>query len=151
MTDRFDDLAVRQEVEDVVVRLFVATDERDWSTLESCLSDPLTLDMTSLTGGSPIQLPPREVCTTWAESFAPLDHVHHQVGNFQTHIVGRMATVNCHGIAFHYRAKASVAGQCRTFVGAYEIDLTRNSGKWRINRLKFNLKFIEGNRNLEDN
>jgi hypothetical protein len=31
------DLSTQQAVEDAVVCLFVATDERDWATLENCL------------------------------------------------------------------------------------------------------------------
>ena len=49
-------LVARQEAEDVVVRMFVATDERDWPTLESCFTDPFVLDMTSMTGGAPASM-----------------------------------------------------------------------------------------------
>ena len=47
------DLVIRQQVEDAVIRMFVATDERDWPTVESCFTDPFILDMTSMAGGSP--------------------------------------------------------------------------------------------------
>ncbi len=52
-------LAVRQDLEDVVVKMFVATDERDWSTLESCFTDPFVLDMTSMAGGTAATSRPR--------------------------------------------------------------------------------------------
>jgi hypothetical protein len=35
------------------------------------------------------------------------------------------------------------------FVGNYDVHLTRNDGKWRIDLFRFNLEFIEGNRDLE--
>lgn len=46
-------LVARQDVEDVIVKMFVATDERDWPTLQSCFTDPFVLDMTSMVGGTP--------------------------------------------------------------------------------------------------
>ena len=52
----YQDLAARVAVEDVVVRLFVSTDERDWPALEACFTTPFTLDMTSMVGGSKAQL-----------------------------------------------------------------------------------------------
>src|SRR4029453_6496377 len=139
------DLAARQEVEDVVVRMFVATDERDWTTLESCFADPFLLDMTSLTGASPSEVSPRQVAGAWAEGFKPLDHVHHQVGNFRTRIDAGTATVRCYGIALHHRAKIVSESRTRRFVGTYELDLVRTGEAWRITRLKFLLKFIDGN------
>ena len=143
------DLVVRQNVEDAVVRMFVATDERDWPTLESCFTDPFVLDMTSMVGGSPAAMTPRQVATAWAEGFKTLDHVHHQVGNFRMTVDGETAKVRCYGIAYHYRAKISAPEKSRVFVGTYDIDLVARSDRWRIGLLKFNLKFIDGNLELE--
>jgi hypothetical protein len=144
-----DVLGTRQEVEDVVVKMFVATDERDWPTLESCFTDPFVLDMTSMIGGAPAAMTPRQVAAAWAEGFKPLSHVHHQVGNFQTAVSGSTATVRCYGIALHYRSGITAEAKARTFVGTYELELTYREHGWRINRLKFNLKFIDGNLELE--
>jgi hypothetical protein len=143
-------LVVRQEVEDVVVKMFVATDERDWPTLESCFTDPFILDMTSMVGGEPASMTPRQVAAAWAEGFKPLSHVHHQVGNFRTAISGSTATVRCHGIALHHRSDISAEAKSRMFVGTYELDLSATDRGWRIGRLRFNLKFIDGNLELEE-
>src|SRR6478672_1844884 len=122
MVASVDGLAARLAVEDTVVRMFVATDERDWPTLESCFTDPFTLDMTSMAGGKPATVTPRQVATTWAQAFEPLDHVHHQVGNFRTSVTSSQAIVRCYGVAFHHRAKASGL-KTRLFVGTYELAL----------------------------
>lgn len=143
------DPATRQDVEDVVVRMFVATDERDWTTLERCFTDPFMLDMSSLTGSPASNASPRHVAAAWADGFKPLDHVHHQVGNFRTRIDGAAATVRCYGIALHHRAKIAAESKTRRFVGTYELDLVRGQDAWRITRLKFLLKFIDGNLALE--
>lgn len=145
-TDR---LVERQEVEDVVVRVFVATDRRDWASVESCLADPVTLDMTSMTGGEAQRLTPAEVAAGWREGLAPIDFVHHQVGNFQIAVDGDNATASCYGIAFHHREKISTPSKTRTFVGSYDLHLSRTDAGWRIDLFRFDLKFIDGNRELE--
>lgn len=150
MSTTLQDLVVRQQVEDAVIRMFTATDERDWPALESCFTDPFVLDMTSMVGGDPATMTPRQVAIAWADGFKTLDYVHHQVGNFRTTVDGERAKVRCYGIAYHYRAKISAAPKTRVFVGTYDIDLTTRAGEWRIGLLKFNLKFIDGNLELEN-
>jgi hypothetical protein len=149
MTVRAEDLAPRLAVEDVVVRMFVATDERDWETLEACFTNPLTLDMTSMAGGTPTVMTPRQVASAWAEGFKSLDHVHHQVGNFRTTIDGQSAAVRCYGVAFHHRTAVVAGLKSRIFVGTYEVGLVAGPAGWQINELTFKLKFIEGNLQLE--
>ena len=142
-------IAARLAVEDVVVRLFVSTDERNWPALEACFTTPFTLDMTSMAGGAPTQLTPREVSSAWATAFKPLDHVHHQIGNLQTTIDGSAALVRCYGVAFHHRAAVSRGMKTRIFVGTYEIKLRRDNSRWLVTELKYLLKFIDGNAELE--
>ena len=141
-------IAQRVAVEDAVVRMFVATDEHDWPTLESCFTDPFVLDMTSMAGGQPATMTPQQVAQAWSDGFKPLDHVHHQVGNFRTELAEGKATLKCYGVALHHRTKASGL-KTRIFVGTYEIDLIPLSNQWRISRLMFKLKFIDGNVELE--
>jgi hypothetical protein len=85
------DPALRSRVEDTVIRMFVATDERNWPLVQSCFTDPFTLDMSSVAGGAPALTSARQATQTWAEAFRTLDHVHHQVGNFQTRVEGTRA------------------------------------------------------------
>lgn len=144
-----DYLAERTAVEDVVVRLFVAVDERDWPTVEDCFAAKFTLDTRSLTGDTPAELAPGQVSGIWAEGFKPLDHVHHQIGNMQTTVEGNRATVRCHGIAWHHRSGISATARSRTFIGTYEFNLDKSDGRWRISLMRFNLKFLEGNLELE--
>jgi hypothetical protein len=148
MTSCTDPPSERQEVEDAVVRMFVATDERDWPTVQSCFASPFILDMTSMVGGQPATMTPEQVTQAWSEGFKPLDHVHHQIGNTRTEIVGDQAQVKCYGVAFHHRAKAAGL-RSRVFVGTYEVELSRSSSRWLITRLVFHLKFIDGNLALE--
>jgi len=138
-----------REVEDVVVRLFLATDRRDWASVEDCLADRVILDMTSMAGGEPLHLNSAEVSAAWARGLEPIDQVHHQVGNFQTDVDGDRATVFCYGVAYHHREGISNPSRTRVFVGSYDVHLARTGGRWRIDLFRFGLKFIEGNRELE--
>jgi hypothetical protein len=144
-----EEVATRVEVEDRIVRMFVATDERNWPALEACFMDPFVLDMSSMVGGSPQNMSPRQVASAWAEGFKPLTHVHHQIGNVRTKVANGTATVWCYGIALHHRSSVTTDEQSRRFVGSYEIDLKSTAEGWRISRLQFNLKFIDGNLRLE--
>ena len=144
-----DSLRERQEIEDVVVRLFVATDRRDWASVEACLDNMVILDMTSLAGGEPLHMKPIDVIAVWKGGLEPIDQVHHQVGNFQIDVDGNRATAFCYGVAYHYRENISSPSKTRTFVGSYDVHLTRTGAKWRIDLFRFNVKFIEGNRELE--
>jgi hypothetical protein len=144
-----DQLRERREVEDVVVRLFVATDRRDWASVEACLADMVIFDMTSMAGGEPLHMKPTEIIATWKGGLEPIDQVHHQLGNFQIDVDGNRAAAFCYGVAYHHREKISHPSKTRTFVGSYDIHLTRADGRWQIDLFRFNLKFIEGNRELE--
>jgi SnoaL-like domain len=148
MPTRTVDLESRLAVEDTVIAMFVATDQRDWTALQGCFTDPFTLDMTSIMGGSPASMSPGLVADAWAEGFKSLDHVHHQIGNLQTTIKGRQATVRCYGVAFHHRARVSGL-KTRIFVGTYQLQLVGGAENWQISELKFQLKFIDGNLELE--
>lgn len=143
-----DQLAARMEVESMVTRMFVATDERDWPAVETCFTDPFTLDMTSLVGGSPAQMSPSQVTDAWSNGLKAMDHVHHQLGNFQTVVTDQEALVRCYGTAFHHRTNVSGI-KTRIFVGTYEAQLRNSAGKWLISHLKYNSKFIDGNLDLD--
>ncbi|HLN57903.1 MAG TPA: hypothetical protein VK416_05040 [Thermoanaerobaculia bacterium] len=61
---------------------------------------------------------------------------------------GDLATPFCYGIASHYLSHRS-GRNTRTFVGSYDFSLVRIEGRWRISAFKFNLKYIDGNKDLE--
>jgi hypothetical protein len=142
------ELLDQRDVLDAVVSLFVATDRRDWMGVESCFSERVRFDMTSLAGGAPAEVTPSQIAGGWREGLSAIDHVHHQVGNFQVRVRGDEADVSCHGTAYHHR---EIAGpeNTRTFVGTYEIHLRRGDAGWRIDRFRYDSRFVTGNLGLE--
>jgi hypothetical protein len=143
------DLVARQQIMDSIVRLFVATDTRDWAGVRDCLTDTVYFDMTSVAGGEPATVPAEQIVAGWTQGLAPIESVHHQAGNFRITVRGDEADASCYGIALHYRRTAS-GRNTRTFVGSYDFTVVNERGDaWRISALRFNLKFIDGNANLE--
>ena len=142
------DLIERERVANVINELFVATDARNWVRVRACLAPIVIFDMTSLVGGAPAQLTPDEIAGAWETGLEPIESVHHQTGNLAILCDGDEATASCYGIAYHYRRTQS-GNDTRVFVGSYDFHLERRDDAWRIDVFRFNLKFIQGNRHLE--
>ena len=142
------DVVAEQRITDCIVRLFVATDARDWAGVRACLTERVHFDMTSVVGGEPAVVPADQIVAGWTSGLAPIDSVHHQVGNFRITVRGDEADAFCYGIALHYRRTAS-GRNTRTFVGSYDFKLVNDDETWRIRAFRFNLKFLDGNVELE--
>ncbi len=141
-------LIEKDEILSVVNKLFVYTDTRNWQgILNEVFTKDVLFDMTSLAGGEPAMLPSTAITAAWDEGLKPLEHVHHQTGNFNVAVTGEAAVVNCYGIAYHYRQHPS-GNNTRVFVGSYILKLIKLSQGWRINAFTFSKKFIDGNVDL---
>ena len=141
-------LAEKDAVISLITSLFIATDRKDWATVKSCFADSVLFDMTSMTGGKASWIPPAELIAGWKRGLTPIQAVHHQTGNFQIKLDGSRADAFCYGIAYHYLPNRT-GRHTRVYVGSYDISLIRNGARWRIDRFKFNLKFMDGNAHLE--
>ncbi len=122
----------KQEIGETISRLFIGTDRRDWEAggERRCKSG----------GGGSGTGPGRRA--RWGRPR------HHQAGNLLAEVRGDLATAFCYGIASHYLSHRS-GRNTRTFVGSYDFSLVRIEGRWRISAFKFNLKYIDGNKDLE--
>ncbi len=138
----------KEKVIDTVIRLFIYTDNKEWEKVERLFTESVLFDMQSVSGVEAGIVRPAEIVDGWKKGLNPLRAIHHQAGNFLVDIETNEATVFCYGIAWHYLPNRS-GKNTRTFVGSYDIGLVMQSGEWKINTFKYNLKFIEGNRELE--
>jgi hypothetical protein len=148
MNDELRTLLAKDAITDVVTRLFVATDARDWPQVRLCLAPSVLLDMTSLGGGVPEHKAPAAITEMWDAGFQQLQAVHHQIGNLRVTVSGDRATAFCYGTATHYRPTPS-GRNVRTFVGSYDLGLVLLQDEWRIDEFRFNLKYLDGNLDLE--
>ncbi len=138
----------RDRVIDTVNRLFIGTDNRDWPGVKALFASTVLFDMTSLAGGRPATITPQEIVDGWDRGLKVLTAVHHQAGNFLVDIKDCEAAVFCYGVAWHYLPNKTNRNT-RTFVGSYDVHLVVQDAEWKIDRFKFNLKFIDGNPDLE--
>lgn len=142
------DLIARQQVIETIDELFLATDRKDWAGVRAVLAMRVRFDMSSAGGGPAAEKTGDEIAAGWEQGLAPIQAIHHQAGNYRVHVEGDHADAFCYGIAYHYLPKQS-GRNTRVFVGSYDFELERDSGRWRITSFRYNLKFIDGNRELE--
>jgi hypothetical protein len=143
------ELVEKDRVATVITQLFVSTDAKDWPKVRECFQSSVLFDMTSMAAGEPATLTPNQITDTWDAGLRPIESVHHQTGNLVVWPYGEEAKAFCYGTAWHYRRTRS-GRNTRVFVGSYDFELGRGADEfWRIKLFRFNLKFIDGNRELE--
>jgi hypothetical protein len=140
-------LIEKDRIIETINNLFIHTDNKDWDKVKDCLAENVHFDMSSI-GGEISVLTSQQIADTWKNGLAPIESVHHQAGNYKVDIKNNKAIAFCYGIAFHF-LKTKSGNNTRTFVGSYNFHLTKENNKWLIDSFRFNLKFIDGNLNLE--
>ena len=136
--------SVRDEIVEVVNRLFIYTDMQEWDKLQKeVFTNSVEFDMSSM-GGDKAEKPAKEICETWEAGFAGIDSINHLAGNYVTQIEHQTAAVFAYATATHFK-KAATKGRTREFTGTYNIGLTKTALGWRINQFRYNLKYATGN------
>jgi hypothetical protein len=142
------DLVARQQVIETIDELFLATDRKDWAGVRAVFAPRVRFDMSSAGGGPAAERTGEEIAAVWEQGLAAIQAIHHQAGNYRVQVNGDRADAFCYGIAYHYLPKQS-GRDTRVFVGSYDFELERDSGRRRITSFHYNLKFIDGNKELE--
>ena len=140
-------LLEKDRVIDRINALFIHTDNKNWQGVQECFTEVVLFDMTSMAGGEPARLTAQQIVKGWQQGLKDIKAIHHQAGNYQVAINDDMADAFCYGTAYHYLPNPSNRNT-RTFVGSYDFHLVRANNEWRINKFKYNLKFIDGNAEL---
>ena len=138
----------QNEIIDTVNRLFISTDRMDWQGVKNCFAEEVNFDMSSMTGGKPVKMTPQAIADGWEKGLKGIKAVHHQAGNFIVTQRKGEADVFCYAVAFHYLPNPT-GNNVRLFVGSYNFHLIEKNKEWKIDLFRFNLEFIEGNKNLQ--
>jgi hypothetical protein len=140
----------REEIVELVNKLFVYTDSRAWDRLlKDVFKEKVLFDMSSLGAGPAKELTAMAICDMWRDGFAGIDQVHHQSGNFIVDFKDEVeANVFCYAIASHYKQTAT-QGKSREFIGSYELHASLTDLGWRLDSFKYNLKYVNGNAELK--
>lgn len=137
----------KTQVTEIVNRLFVAVDSRDWEQVTELFNDMVLLDYTSMAGGDPVKLTPQQIIESWKGLLPGFDQTHHQTGNFIIENDSMVYKVFCYGTATHY-LKNETNNNVWTVVGSYNFELEPKNSKLKISKMKFNLKYTDGNNDL---
>ncbi len=137
----------KNAIQSVVTKVFVATDSRDWESVEEAFDKQVLLDYTSMAGGEPSQLTPSQITDSWKTILPGFDHTHHALSNFSVSVGDSEATVTHYGNADHF-IDLNNAEDVWTVVGTYDHHLVKTAAGWKIDQMKFNLKYMDGNMDL---
>ena len=139
--------SVRDEIVEVINKLFIYTDMREWEKLQTeVFSDDVMFDMSSL-GGPKEETSSKSICELWEKGFAGIDSINLLAGNYLVEIHDMVATVFAYATGTHYKASAT-KGTTREFVGTYNIRLMKHGNGWKIYEFKYDLKYQTGNIDL---
>jgi SnoaL-like protein len=144
----YDAISDQIRIEESINRLFVCTDSRDWSNVRKCFAPVVRIDMSSVGAGAAREMTPEQITDMWEDGLKTLEAIHHQVGNHLVSVDANRAIAFCYGTASHYLRNAS-GRNTRTFVGSYDFELEKIADHWAITMMRFNLKYLEGNPDLE--
>nr|WP_185035135.1 nuclear transport factor 2 family protein [Actinomadura coerulea] len=140
-------LVDRQAVVEVCTRMAWHADQREWDAMESVFADEVRLDYTSLNGGEPAVLSPRQIADAWSGVLGGFDATQHLVGNHLVTIEGDTAVCTASFQATH-RLANPFGSPLWTLGGTYRFDLVRAGGGWRIGGVVMTATWADGNREL---
>jgi hypothetical protein len=140
----------REELIELVNKLFVYTDAQQWNKLlKEVFKDTIHFDMSSMGAGPAKELKATSVCDLWRNGFSGIDQVHHQSGNFIVDFTNEgEADVFCYAIASHFKRSAT-KGNTREYVGSYQLHASLTDIGWRLDSFRYNLKYVKGNEELK--
>jgi hypothetical protein len=137
----------RLAILELIGRLSLTIDSKDWDAMGQLFTDTVYHDRTSLTGGEPYTAPVAQFVDGWRQTLQPMDAVHHQITNHVISVDGDQATCAANMQGIHVLANAS-GGPMWTVGGRHDYQLKRTPGGWRIAGLTFTLQWATGNMNV---
>lgn len=139
--------ADRDTIERVCFDVFIGTDERDWERVKAAFAPQVLLDYSSMSGQPAAIMTPQQIVTSWQGVLPGFDHTHHQLGNVLVTIREADADLFCYGTATHFMADQP-NGTVWTVVGTYYFHVINQEEGWRVDHMKFDFKYQDGNLEL---
>ena len=137
----------RLAILELIGRLALLLDARDWDTLEGLFADPVYYDRTSLFGGEPQTLSPSELVEGYRQALGNLDAVHHLITCHVINLDGDQATCAANMQGTHVLANTS-GGPIWTVGGRHDYQLKRTADGWKIAGLTFTIQWATGNMHI---
>jgi SnoaL-like domain len=137
----------RLAILELIGRLVLVLDARDWDELGSLFTDTVYSDRTSLLGGDPVTVGRADFVAGWRQTLQNLDAVHHVVTSHVITFDGDRATCAANMLGTHVYTNHS-GGPIWTVGGRHDYQLERTPDGWRIAGLTFTLQWATGNMNI---
>jgi len=121
----------RLAILELIGKLALFLDARDWSAFEQLFTDPVHLDRTSLFRGEPETLRPTELVESYRTTLGNLDALHHLITGHVITLDGDQATCSANMQGTHVLANTS-GGPVWTVGGRHDYQLKRTPDGWKI-------------------
>jgi len=135
------------EIIETVNRFGWHADQREWDELASIFAESVTLDYTSLNGGEPATLSPKEIVGGWSQLLGAFDATQHLIANHIVKVDGDAAVCTASFQATHRLANPHGA-PLWTLGGTYRFDLVNDGGAWKISGVVMTATWADGNKDL---
>jgi NADPH:quinone reductase-like Zn-dependent oxidoreductase len=137
----------RLAILELIGKLSLLLDARDWSAFEELFTDPVHLDRTSVFHGEPETLSPAELVDDYRKTLGNLDALHHLITGHVITLDGDQATCAANMQGTHVLANTS-GGPVWTVGGRHDYQLERTAVGWRIAGWTFTIQWATGNMNI---
>jgi hypothetical protein len=139
--------ADRLAILELIGRLVLVLDARDWDELGNLFTDTVYSDRTSLLGGDPVTASRADFVAGWRQTMQNLDAVHHMVTSHVITLDGDRATCAANMLGTHVYTNHS-GGPIWTVGGRHDYQLERTANGWQIAGLTFTIQWSTGNMNI---
>ncbi|WP_093710916.1 nuclear transport factor 2 family protein [Streptomyces sp. 2131.1] len=147
MPETAESLVDKYAVAETCTRMAVYADRREWEKLDALFADTVVLDYTSLNGGKPVRLTPKEITGAWAATLSAYDSTQHLLANQLVDLAGDRAVCTASFQATH-RLAAAHGASLWTLGGDYRWQLTRSGDHWLIDAVVMAATWGDGNQAL---
>ena len=137
----------RLAIIELIGRLALLVDARDWNALEQLFTNPVYSDRTSLFGGEPQTNTPAELVGGLQYVLGKLDTTHHLITSQVIDLNGDEATSAANMQGTHVLANPSGGSQW-VVAGRHDYQLKRTADGWRIAGITFTLQWASGNEHI---
>src|ERR1700722_19276707 len=141
------ELEDRYEIIELINRMVLGLDAKDWNGLEKLFTNNVYNDRTSLLGGEPETLDRVTFIGGWRGLMQNLEAIHHLVTNHVVEVDGDRATCRANMQGTHVLGNPS-GGSTWQVGGNHLYQVVRTSDGWRISGITFNIQWASGNQNI---
>jgi ketosteroid isomerase-like protein len=133
------------EITNVVNRIAIMSDLRDWEAVRDCFTEQVNVDYTSLAGGQPEAIAADALVERWKSVFeTTFKTTQHLLGSHSITINGDIATCVSHFQAHHIPLDSTKDPW--TLGGYYSHELVRQNSQWLVSRMKMVWTWEDGQR-----